>query len=167
MKVSISFEQAQSRYPDLVEKVLSDLRRGKSKEKNREASELAWSLEWEQHIKVMSFREMLESVGQPSDNFSDRYAVATRENVLEYLRDSILWGLFAQVGRWKGYVSSTSTTLPNEILDVYIQSYQEDINEKQRIAALTPEERQSEIQECLRKLRKSPGFVEMTVLRSE
>jgi hypothetical protein len=163
MKIPIPYEVVQERYPELISQVMSRLRSGKSKERNREASELTWYIDWGQQIKAMSFCEMLSSVGEPRDDFPSRYDTATPENVKEFLGDSIFWGITGKAGRWEGYSKSQGQDIPPELLNFYVAGFTKDIEERKRVDSLTPEQRQAEIDECLQILRKDSGFMEFSI----
>lgn len=161
MKLTILYEEVKARFPKEVDLILKKLRKSSSKEKNRSVEELTWEFTWAQRIKAFSFAEMITQ--QREKTFGEIYEVATRENVRIFLDDSIMWRVGARIGRWVASGSpQDSRKAPDEIIDLYVKTFNDQIAERKRIAALTPEEKQAEVEAALKALRDQPGFVEIS-----
>jgi hypothetical protein len=164
MKLNITYDEANNRYNKLVVEVMSQLEKGKSKEKSRKADdpEFRWELKWSQAIRDVSFRELLENplLGTERDSPPE----LTEEGVRIFLDDSIYWCLCGRVGRWWGNSSSSNQNIPAEIIAFYLNSYTEKEQEQAVIDAMSPEERGKEVATALAQLRKHAGFIEMNIL---
>lgn len=155
METEISYSKMKKLFPNEVAEVMSKLRKSSSKEKKAKESSLTWSFDWRQQIKGMSFDEMLKSIGQPKPK-------KTVEQKLKELRKSLLISVKGQKNRWIGF-SKQINVIPDEVLEFYKSSYQEQEDEEKRIENLTEEQREKELEEDLKELRKYPGFVEITI----
>ncbi len=166
MKVQISYDEVKRRFPDEVDLIMAKLRKSSSKEKHRDEEDLRWEFSWGQQIQMYTFDQVFKGKPERAKTFPELFEEATRENVLFFLGESIIWGINGRVGRWSGSGTPQMQKLhplPNEILDLYVDMYNKQIIEQKRIASLSPKERDQEVQECLRQLRGSSGFVELRI----
>jgi hypothetical protein len=156
VNLETTYEVVKERYPEAVATAVARLRKGKSKHKDAPEENLTWSFDWSIRIDGMmngvQFFESLKTGGPPKPPEFDTFE--------EYWADyetSVSVCLRAKIGRWQG-CSEILPKVPNEIKEHQRPYWEKDKADKARIASLSPEEREAEVQECLRKLSGNPGF---------
>lgn len=147
MQIEIPYEKVKKNYPSFINKIMADLKKGKSKEKGRPPSDLKWYISWS--IKVIDQQNSLT----PSD-LSDA-------GIRKFLSKRVYWSIHAKVGRWRGITKAIEKEIPQEIIEYYKQTYVNSAKEEERFNNLTLEEQQAEIDGLLKELRKDSGFIEI------
>ncbi len=102
-----------------------------------------------------SFQEMLDSISRP------RHPEPSME---ERIQDEISRThvyLTASLGR--SHIHTPVRPVPQTVVSKIREGAQRDYEERARVSRMSPEQRDREIQEALRQLRGSPGFVEMNI----
>ena len=151
MKIrDLTYEEAMRLYPDQVAEVVLKLRSGKSKSKNTPWTELAWSYACCVEVNEGS---TLEQVFMRLENPAEMSGEA---RVADEVARTIVW-LEGRIGRWTGKSSRIAT--PPEVAANVRKSWEKRAAEEARAAALSPEERDSELTDLLRALGKGGGFM--------
>jgi len=151
MRIPISFEQVNLRYPEQVKEVIVKLRKGKSKHRLEEAANLSWFFHLILEIKTQTIQEVIDEVTHPESE------PTIDERMTEFARNCHVF-LVAYIGHWTGY--SKEISVPDEILSRQRISYQKDEEELKRFEVLPKEDQDKEIEADLQQLRKLPGFME-------
>ena len=141
--INISLEEAQERFPDEVEQVVSALRNSKSKKKAAPIEDIQFSIFWVCMVKSRTAADLFAGSRPKQDPFEQRVRAS----------------LQGKVGRWFD-TSDRILPCPQEILDQQAQGEADRAAEQKRIAGLSPEENEKEIESLLGQLR-GPGFMEI------
>lgn len=117
-------------------------------------SDIKWRYEWCQVIQSTNIEDIIS--GKANEvAFNERNRdIETR---LKDVEKNIHCGLYGTKGRKRHSVSLDK--VPVEVMNVYRKSYEQDEIEEKRIASLTEEERQKEVQDILRQLSGMGGFM--------
>jgi len=154
MRLPIGYRDAARRWPEAVEEIVAKLRKGKSAHRDADPASLDWSIEWCLQVRGYTFGEIINR---------DVLPPTPEEKAEENVKNSTAW-LSAKKGRWSGQ-SNALKDLPQEVKDEYARSAAEERKEKDRVEALTPEERDKEVQNAIKTLRKYPGFTAIRVTK--
>lgn len=133
MTVHTTYAVVKSRYVAELRDILARLPRSSSREKNRTDEE--------------NFRYEF-SASERIDGHGERNV----ESRMKATRTVLI----VRVGRWVG---SQEIPNPPEVEARYRESEEKSKAERARFAALSPEQQEAELNENLRELRKSPGFM--------
>lgn len=161
MKLQIPYTEAKAKFPSEMELIMERLRKSSSINKHWGETELAWEYNWGQRLQGLSFQDVV--AGKREKTFPELHSYADRDNVRTFLGDSINWSITGRAGKWCSHSLAQEGNIPLEILDLYVKMYTDQIAEQKRIAGLTPEEKQAEVEATLKALRRSPGFVELNL----
>ena len=161
MKLQIPYAEVKSKFPNEVDLIMKRLRKSSSINKHWDAAELTWEFNWGQRVQGLSFQDVV--AGKREKTFPELHSSADEKNVREFLGNSITWNITGRAGKWFAHSLAQEGNIPDEILALYVKMYNDQIAERQRIAGLTPEERQAEVEAVLKALRRSPGFVELNL----
>ena len=146
MNQPLPYEQALERHPEQVADVIRQVRKGRSKTKNTDPSTWTWSYTWCVEIHGCSIEDMFREAGR------EKPVLSLEERVDDLLRRSHV--------ALSGHTRSSDVS--SEVLrDHYTRSVTEEMTEEARIAALSPAERDQQVQDALRYLTgpKNKGFV--------
>lgn len=159
MELKIPYEIANKRHNGLVLDIVAKLRLGTSKNKRARAEDLEWAYDWS-----------IRCDNNPPSN--DRYTeIQNRKQRLHIT-------LRASIGRWRGYSKTpvwqgteartgkfiagtpqfASNVFPPEILEIITEQVENEFAQRNKIAKMTPEERQVEANKLLGQLIGTPGF---------
>ena len=166
MEITISYEEMKKRYPEIIKEFIEKLRKGKSKERLSDEKELTYKFSWGIAGKACSFNEIINNLGKDKDpSFFDLYQDnVTIENIEKYFGNRIIWSFIASIKKWTTYIIP-SEPYPKEILEYYIPSFKREVEDYKYFNSLTPEEKQKDIENCLKELRKDPGFFEVSIVK--
>jgi hypothetical protein len=157
MRLAITYQSALERYPKQVAEILAKLQSGKSREKGAKPEELDWHFDWCVRITgAYTFNEMIENIGKKEEPKS------IDEQVKEYEQNCSVC-LTATKGRWVGY--SSLIPVPPEILESCRKGHEQQEADKKRFDALTPEQKNAEVNGLLKQLGRSKGFMAFSVER--
>jgi len=159
VKLSISYEDAQKQYPTEVTACVASVRKGKSKDKDTDPSTWEWFFSWAESIEAMSFGSLLALRPKPAPN-------PTPEEQLQAVLPKILGLCLESVPpnkRTRGVAALAKGFVPAEVQAYLLDIYRQEAAEKARVAALTPEQRDEEMQAALAELRKGRGFMELRI----
>jgi len=145
MKLMLRYEQAVERHPDHVAEVMAKLRRGKSKHRLAEAC----TLHWDYSYCIRCGPGLSPAFETIEDEVSDRVS-------------RTMVHIEGQIGRWWGS-SESRVDVPAEIVAEYRMYIEEAWEERARVAAMSPEERDRLLQDALMQASKSPGFAALYV----
>lgn len=154
MIIQVTYEILKKEYPDAVSVVIKKLRNGNSKSKNVDESELTWKLVCAQQCQEdKGMLDIINGLGTSSIPEKDP------ETFEEYWSGLKLFvHVQGSIGRWHGN-SNMLHTIPSIIKERYRENWENDQNEKNRIAKMSSEERRNETYDLLKQLKKeSPGF---------
>lgn len=155
MKITTTYAAIKDRYPTQVAEVMSALRKGKSKEKNSNPEDLNWYFNC--CIQIISgimngaqFLNMLAS-GTPPPRL-------TPEQKYQEHKSNTHVCLHASKGKGDWGSRTEITPIPQEVDQWLINGRDIEIREETRVNSLTPEQKNQEVQDCLKTLSKSRGF---------
>jgi len=160
MKISIDYNTVMERHPEEAKKIVEKLRKGKSKHKNDDPSTLNWFYSYGIKIEGCSGADLMDMIAKgkiPEDPRPD--------NVDEIVADQlsrVCLCLSADKGRWWASGPGLEDYRPPEMIEQFKEQAQKELNERKRIENLSVEERQAEVNDCLKKLSKSSGFMAIT-----
>jgi len=140
----ISYQDVLVRYPEQVTDLLARLRTGRSVQKHAEPERVSWYFEWA----ILIDPSMLASTAEVEAQVADR---------VERTRVSI----YATVGKWWGM--SGPIPVPPELVEYHRGKVEEEKARRIQVMAMTPEERQAEIDQLVGKLADKPGFMALYV----
>lgn len=157
----ITYKDAQRQYPALVEQVMAQLRKSKSKQKNAKPEDLTWYYVWSTRIQsdtiheIMDGRAMARQQAWKSKSADEQLADKVKAcNVC--LSGKVGHACYVVQGVWNGETGEGE--IPAEIRLWYRNIIDQQKSEEARIAGLTDEQRNAEIAENLKELSGSPGF---------
>lgn len=157
----LNYEEALKRHPEEVKKIVAQLRKGKSKHRGEPPENLSWSYSIAVRIESACTSGLDLLTGKMHEEAVKWDALSLDEKVADTIRRTFT-SLDASCGRWRG-----QELVPNPP-EVQIQTRAgllEQQHERERVDALSPEESEKELQEILKELGKSPGFVVLEVRR--
>jgi hypothetical protein len=129
MREQMTWEQAKTRHPNEVDQIVSRIRKGRSKFKDTDPTGWTWAYDWGSravHLTGNTLEERVESA-------------LSRCKGLTYL-----------VGQPNSRSSLEAEPVSVEVLRSWAtKCVQQDMDEKARVAAMTPKERQDEIDRLL------------------
>lgn len=148
MNRSITYEQAVAGWPDAAADVVAQIRAGRTKDKTTDPATWQWSIVWSVIGKAFSLKEILD--GTTRKHRQEMDAKSLDEQVEEELgnRTVVLRG------------SCRQAPISSEVLRAEVRASLEDAEkERERLAALTPEQRAKEMDAVIAQLRGQPGLV--------
>lgn len=154
MFTKVSYTKLKKQYPDQVAEVEAKIKRSKNRLKNEKPNTFTWGFNWGVGIAAMNIGEFVQQVAKERRDPTEDEAVADYKT-----------RVFASVSAIVGsttYCSDGNIPCPKEIEDNYRKSLRAEAADKVRFAALTPEQRQNEINDLLSQLR-GPGFMEINL----
>ena len=156
--LEIPYKAAKKRYPKEVAEVVKKVRAGKSKHRNSAPELWAWGFSWcvmiEGGINGADFAKMIAGVKEFPKREKEKPIEA---EVKDYARRATVH-LGAKIGKTE-WGSPEPIEFPEEIAEMLRRDRKEQDAEKARFEALSPEEKDRETNELLRKASLSPGFV--------
>lgn len=151
MKVIIDLKHALE-HKDHVDNIINKLRRGRSRHKDAEASELIWHYDYVTMINACSVNDLLAgNVTKIPDTVEERVAEELERVVVR---------LAASIGHWHGVSDQPLHSVPLPIRSLIHDKHVEMKREEDRVAALSPEEREHETASILDRLR-GGSFIEL------
>lgn len=150
----VPYETLLRDHPAQVQAAIQDLRKSRSKFRGDPPESFKWGYDWCVLIKGGTLAEVLASKPQEPPSIDEQvreHANACHVRVLMQKKSS-------------RFTSELLTTTPQFILDNYREYLEERAAEYARFQALTPEEKQRELESTLKQLR-GPGFVELHIPR--
>jgi hypothetical protein len=157
---ALSYEEVIKRHPTEVTKILTNLRKGKSKNREATAIELDWSYECCVQIKGYTLAEVFGGVVEADQE--ERSELSVDDRVADQVSRTTVW-LQAKLNRWCG--QSDPIPAPPELVQGLRDKFEEEDREQARLKAMTLTERQEKIDELLGQLSKNPGFMAVIVPR--
>lgn len=154
----LTYEEAVARHPNEVDAIVKSLRRGKSVHRLCDPRELSWSYGCCVMIKGSgTFVDMIS--GKVAADVARERALPIEERVQDQVSRTTT-ALEARRGRWYG-----GEVVPNppEVAESARAGLEKEAQERARVAALTPSQREQEIRDALEKLGRSPGFMVMQI----
>ena len=157
MWLEIDYKTAKKRYPKEVAEIMKKVKAGKSKHRNSAPELWAWGFSWSVMIGGMigghDFAQMIAGVKE----FPKKKELTPDEEVKDYAGRATVH-LGAKIGKAQ-WGSPDPIEFPNEIAESVREGRKRQDTEKARFDALSPEEQNREINDTLRQLSRSPGFV--------
>jgi hypothetical protein len=156
MFLEVPYKSLLQSHPGAVQEALGTLRKGKSRHKADPPESFTWGFSWCVTVEGFSFEDLLS--GRVPAVVPEE---APEERVRAYARRC---SVCVQVRKGRAYAYSAQLPeVPEAILDQYRVAIEVEAGENARVEALSPEEREREIQGLLSQLRKDPGFMEISV----
>lgn len=158
MWLEISYKAAKKRYPKEVAEIVKKVKSGKSKHRNSAPELWAWGFSWcvmiEGGINGLDLAKMIAGEKEFPEREKEKPIEA---EVKDYARRATVH-LAAKIGKAE-WGSSDPVKFPEEIAEMLRKDRKEQDAEKARFNALSPEDQNREINDTLRELGRSPGFV--------
>lgn len=158
MWLEIAYKTAKKRYPKEVAEIIKKIKSGKSKHRNSSPELWAWGFSWcvmiEGGINGADFAKMIAGEKEFPKQEKEKPIEA---EVKDYARRATVH-LAAKIGKAE-YGSPEAIKFPEEIEEMLRKDRKEQDAEKARFSALSPAEQDREMNEALRQLSRSPGFV--------
>ncbi len=159
MKIQISYQNALNKFPDQVKYIFNKIKKGKSKHKNDLPETFEYFISWCVRIErgCYSFQDILGGKPEQDKQFED--SLSEDELIKDYeKRCSVTLYVSKGKGWWE---SDLLSFVPQEILDSYKLSIQEQNKEKLRYSLLSEEEKQKELNDALSVLNGGTGFFQL------
>lgn len=145
MEIKIDYKEAATN-KDAFKAIVSHLK--------VDPQDIKWKYDWAQRVQGMSFGQVLESIHKPKP---------PEPSVDQKVKDVEKTLAVCLCGGYKRKHKSVKVSVPQFVLDCYRKGYEKDKAEQKRCDALTPEQREAEIQEDLKELSKDPGFMMFSI----
>lgn len=159
--IDIPYEVALTRHPDQVNACIDQVRAGKSKDKNTDPATWRWTYSWATRIEATTLERLFRE--GPKDRTK---MTAEQRTADEVMRSLPVWLMGTPPNRRTcGRADLEPTYFPDEARDRILKAFEEQVAEEQRMASLTDEQRQAEVEGLLKQLRKGTGFMELVVKR--
>lgn len=159
--IDISYEVALARHPDQVNACIDQVRAGKSKDKNTDPVTWRWTYSWGTRVEATTLERLFREGPKEWSKMN-----VDQRTVDQVMRSLPVWLMGTPPNkRTCGRADLEPTYMPDEVREWIRKGVEEQFAEEQRVAALTPEQRQGELEEALTQLRKGKGFVELLVKR--
>lgn len=159
--LDIPYEVALTRHPEVVNACIDQVRAGKSKDKNTDPATWRWTYSWGTRVEATTLERLLR----------DGPKEWSKMNVDQRVKDQVMRSLPVWLmgtppnKRTCGRADLEPTYMPDEVQEWIRKGVTEQFDEEQRVAGLSEEQRQEELEAMLRELRKGKGFVELVVKR--
>lgn len=157
MKINITEGTVKKDFPNIYKEFREKKKKSKAKGSHVPLSEFEFSFEIAEKIQGCSLNDVLSG-----KVLKDKREEMTVEERLRKQLKNVFVQIQASYGRYQ-LRSEVLEEIPEQVEDGYRKSIQEQEEERKRVEALTPEERDKETQVLLRELRKYPGFLEMHI----
>lgn len=170
MDVPISYEEALARHPAEVAAILRDVRRGKAKDKDRDAATWKWTYSWGTRIDggISSLADLLSGKHEPWPVKLARMTLD--ERVADEVSRSKPVHLVGRTPSFKtrGWADMHPDYFPPEAEALIREGHASQVAEQARVAGLTQEQRDAEVRGALEYLMgpKNRGFVALRVAPS-
>jgi len=166
MQIDITYKEAKKRYPVHVKEALARVAKSKNKYKHTHPELMHWCFDWCVRLEGgINGGDFLKMVAGEKPFPEHKKPSSEDAEADDYFRRATIT-LAVRLGNTTYTSAGKVTDQPKEIGDFIRKSFRDDAAEAARIAKLTPEEREAESNEILGQLRRSPGFVEMTIPRT-
>lgn len=157
MYLKTTYENALAAYPDAVNSVMDKIRKGKSKCRHDAPDSFEWGYDWSVQITrgVYNIHQVLQiASGQRQHDPEPEGVEAKVADIIPRISVCIS----AKKGRTTWLSAQRLPSVPPEIIAEYRKRFEEEEVEQRRIDALTPEQKDAELQDALGQLSRSPGF---------
>ncbi len=159
--IDIPYDVALTRHPKQVNACIDQVRAGKSKDRNTDPATWRWTYSWATRIEATTFERLL--MEGPKDRSQ---MTAEQRTADEVMRSLPVWLMGTPPNkRTCGRADLESTYFPDEVRARILKNHEEQVAVEQRMAGLTPEQRQAEFEAAVEELRKGGGLLELRVLR--
>lgn len=165
MRINITFAAAQARHPNLVQGILRKIVKGKSKAKRVASEELSWGYDWCVRIDAAPMNGpggFFEAIMGQEERTQDFEKLTDAEALADF-KGRCGISLVASYGKATWYSDSSPDVFPNEIEEQFLDGRRTSRQEKERYDKLTPEQKNQEFNDAIKKLKRSPGFVMFNV----
>lgn len=153
-RVAVPHDRARSFEKQYLE-VLEAKWQSKAKSAKVHPGECVWYLDWWQEVRASSFDELLTEI-RKGPQTPKKLSVLQRVQALKlYVQ------LVAVSGRGNWISKTIISPFPREILDIYRKQFEEEDAEDDRLALLTEEERDKELDSLLKDLEQEEGFFKL------
>lgn len=155
MDIKMGYETLLARHPEAVEQAVAKLRKSRSKYRNADPATLSWRYSWGVVCKSYSAADLFNGKARAADERHRAMTIEERIND-EARRSRVTLGVST------GYYSDPLEVVPPEIMNRIRADYLKEQEDEARVAALTPEQREKEVEGLLRQLQ-GPGFFTFSV----
>ena len=159
MKISITEETVKKDFPDIYKKFQERKEKSKAKGSFIPFDKFEFSFEIAERIQCHTLGDIFS--GKALKDQKKEINLTIDEQLQKRLKNLSVW-ISASCGQYC-LGSDTLKEIPEQVKDQYRKSIQEQEDERKRVEALTPEERNEETQRLLKELRKDPDFFEMHI----
>lgn len=161
MEIRAEYDALKARYPEHVAEVERSIRKGKSKHRSDPFESFEWMFNFGVIInQSYSLADVI--AGKNTADLEAEAAMSETEKIADYASRCRV-GIQASKGRGRWFSEQQLPETPEEVLGPYREQLRKEAAEQARIASLSPEQLQDEREAILRELRKSRGFIEVTM----
>jgi hypothetical protein len=147
MNITLSLSEAQTHSKEF-EKIVKHIK--------VDPQDIKWGYFICVEVSGCSFQDVLDEMSS-----NEPIQPKTLQERLDDIIPNVGCSLYGKYKRKSKYISLE--VVPEKVIDYYRELFEKDIEEETRIASLTPEEHQKEIEGLLAELRKDPGFMEFRI----
>lgn len=176
MKANIAYAELHNQYPEIVDKLVVKVKKGKNKLRNSDPSTWEWGFDWCVRINigqgVFTTQHLFDGTmhGQMEQRRleQEREANMTFEEYWQHCKsgnfNDTFMCIYSKLGNGIVRSEETITSYP-ELLKEYAREFYEDIQEDKRSLEcfnnLTPEQKHEETEALLVRIRRDLGFMEL------
>ena len=153
MNIRIDYATALAEFPKETAEAINVLRKSRSKHKNANPATLKWDYGWGVQVTACSFKDLLN--GSAQRERKARSAMTVQERINDVVSRSFCTVSVA------GHYHARLPEPPRAILKVITDGEIREMEEENRIEAMSDEERAAEVERLLNVLRGQPGFTEV------
>ena len=163
MEIKLSYQEMKTNHPDLISVLVEKIRSSNSKDKNKSEKDYDFYYSYGVAIKGHSFGDMMIELREIN---KEKEPEKSFDKIMEEKLNSVIGlSLTISAGRTKRYIALNDKPklFVDKFSELYLKSAEEEKREDERIAKLTPEERNRETQEIINELSGMGGFIGLNV----
>lgn len=161
MDIPTTYNAISKRYPEELAKFKEKLKKSKARSKNIPLKDREFRFSACLSIEGKSLDQMIQYVasGQREKDAEELSKRTIEQRVTDFVSRTTCW-ISVYCGR--AWMQSEPIPVPKEFHDYYRKQQEENLREEVRVASLTPEEKQKEVDLLLKQLA-GPGFVALKI----
>lgn len=157
MTIDTTYEKISTEFPEAISKIEKQKKKSKAKDSKEPLKDFTFFFSIAEKVEGCSAQDPFNGKGIQKQIEERKLGVEKR---LAKRLPNLMVSIKAKLGRC--YLYTNLDTVPSTIIDAYRTMIQEEVTEETRIDNLTDEQREQELEECLKGLR-GPGFAEFRI----